>query len=60
MIEYYYSHETQTFSGTKTKNKNVLRASLLQAVALAEPFIRWLFACSQLPSFRWSLTHRVK
>lgn len=45
MIEYYYSHETQTFSGTKTKNKNILRASLLRAVALAEPFIRWLFAC---------------
>lgn len=32
MIEYYYSHETPTSSGTKVKNRNVSRASLLRAV----------------------------
>lgn len=32
MIEYYYSHETPTSSGTKAKNRNVSRASLLRAV----------------------------
>lgn len=32
MIEYYYSHEIPTSSGTKAKNRNVSRASQLQAV----------------------------
>lgn len=45
MIEYYYSHETEASSGTKTKKKKVLRLFLLclSCASLAAAFYQMTF-----------------